>query len=311
MRNPDVLRPIRVRGMVEPIDLLDAMLTIRGVETAVATASLAGRFEGPVHVSLGQEGASVGVVAAMADGDVLFSNHRGHGHALAFGLDPRAVVAEILGDDRGTAGGRGGSMHIFDPPLGFYGTNGIVGDGAGLVTGAGLALARTATGDVAVSIFGDGAMGTGIVYEAMNLAALWRLPVIFVCENNGFAEMTPTSVHLSSDPAARARSFGLSVEVTDGRDVLSVRDAMAGLLERARDRMPSFLEIRTDRWTGHYVGDQHSYRPPEAEVSWRNERCPIRGLASRLAHDDAWVATQEKRYADAASRLVEELLGGA
>lgn len=299
-----------MRGSSDPAALLEAMLTVRAFESALAAASLSGRFEGPVHVSLGQEGASVGMVSAMREGDVLFSNHRGHGHALAFGLDPTAVIAEVLGSPRGLAGGRGGSMHIFDVAMGFLGTNGVVGAGAGLVTGAGLALKRT-PGRVAVAVFGDGAMATGIVHESMNLAALWGLPVVFVCENNGFAEMTPTKVHLSSDPATRARGIGLETRVVDARDVVAVREAMTRSLEVARRGAPSFLEVRTDRWTGHFVGDQHVYRPPEAEDEWRDARCPIRELARRLGHPGEWVALAEESHLGAATALVDEVLGAA
>jgi TPP-dependent pyruvate/acetoin dehydrogenase alpha subunit len=176
--NGDRIARLALRGTkVRREELLMAMLTIRAIETAVAGAYLERRFEGPLHVSSGQEGAAVGVVAAMGPDDVLVSNHRGHGHALAFGLDPLRVVAEIIGDPCGYSGGRGGSMHIFSPEDGFLGTNGIVGDGAGLATGAALAIQQQRRSGVAVAMVGDGAMATGIVYESFNLARLWNLPV--------------------------------------------------------------------------------------------------------------------------------------
>jgi TPP-dependent pyruvate/acetoin dehydrogenase alpha subunit len=278
-----MILPIQLRGRnAGDAELLAAMETIRAIESALFDASIAGRLEGPLHVSLGEEAVAVGVAAALSATDVLLSNHRGHGHALAFGLDPWKLVAEVIGDPRGYAGGRGGSMHIFDPASGFLGTNGIVGGNAAVALGAALALQIEAQGRVAVVIIGDGAMASGGVYEAFNLAVLWRLPVLFVCANNGYAEMTPTSVHLSSTPMSRAEAFGLSAVTVDGTEAAAVKLAVAGAVERARLGEAGFVEVKCYRFGGHYVGDPARYRPVGEDAEWRDRHCPIRKLARRL-----------------------------
>lgn len=286
------------------------MQSIRAVETVLRDASLQGRFEGPLHVSLGQESVAVGVIAALDATDVVISNHRGHGHALAYGLDPTRVIAEIVGGRSGYAGGRGGSMHIFSTAEGFMGTNGIVGDPAGIALGIALASKVLGRSTVAVAFVGDGAMGTGIVYESMNLAALWQLPYVLVCENNGYAEMTPTAVHLSSPPHERARAFGLATEVVDGMEVEAVRRAAARALEAARSGRPAFLEVGTYRWTGHYVGDPRQYRPADDEEAWRAARDPIRAHARAIGIDEAEFATSQEAFQRAATEVLEEVIAG-
>ncbi|MBP5858547.1 thiamine pyrophosphate-dependent dehydrogenase E1 component subunit alpha [Marivibrio halodurans] len=271
-----MIAPIRLRGRsLDARDFLTAMQTIRGVELALQEASVARAVEGPLHVSLGEEAVAVGLVAAMDPRDVLLSNHRGHGHALAMGLDVATVIAEVVGHPDGFAGGRGGSMHIFDPESGFLGTNGIVGGNAGVAVGTSLALQLEGDRRVAVVVFGDGAMGTGIVYESINLAALWKLPVVFVCENNGYAEMTPTSVHLSSAPSERARGFGLTSMEIDGTDVEKVATGMRAAIETAREGEPVFVEAVCFRFGGHYAADPARYRPKGEDDDWRSTRCPI------------------------------------
>lgn len=308
--NLDIV-PLALRGE-DPIadGLLRAMQTIRAVETVLRDASLQGRFEGPLHVSLGQESVAVGVMAALEPADPVLSNHRGHGHALAYGLDPERVIAEIVGAPGGPARGGGGSMHIFATSEGFMGTNGVVGDPAGI--GLGIALASTVRQERSVTVvfIGDGAMGTGIVYEAMNIAALWRLPYVLVCENNGYAEMTPTSVHLSSPPNERARAFGLAAEVVDGIDVEHVRAAAERAVAAARSRHAAFLEVRTHRWTGHYVGDPREYRPPEEEAEWRRAHDPIRSLARRMQIDDNALRASQLALEHAATELLDRVIRG-
>jgi TPP-dependent pyruvate/acetoin dehydrogenase alpha subunit len=189
------------------------------------------------------------------------------------------VIAEIVGHRDGLAQGRGGSMHLFDPASGFLGTNGIVGGNAGVALGAGLSIQLEGRKRVAVVVFGDGAMGSGVVYEAFNLAVLWKLPVLFVCENNGYAELTPTRVHLSSAPADRAKAFGLHALAADGTDVAAVADAASASLRRARAGEPAFLELRCFRFGGHYAADPAKYRPPGEDELWRHTKCPIAALA--------------------------------
>lgn len=287
--------------------LLHAMQVIRAVETALADAYLEGRFGGPLHVSLGQEGAAVGIAAAMGPEDVFVSNHRGHGHALAVGLEPMRVVAEIVGDPCGFSGGVGGSMHVLSPEDRFLGTNGIVGDGAGLAVGAALALQLEGRGGAAVAVVGDGAMATGIVAESLNLAHLWRLPVLFVCENNQYAELTPTDVHLSTGPADRASGFGFPTFRARGEDVESVMGAADEGLQLARSGQPAFVEVVTHRWGGHYVGDPMHYRPEGEDDLWRERYSPIERLARSLGREEE----ASREYAEllgAARALVDEVL---
>lgn len=283
------------------------MQLVRAAEDVVRQASLEGRFDGPVHVSLGQEAVAVGIGAALEDGDALVSNHRGHGHALAFGLDPDRVLAEIVGHPSGYSGGRGGSMHIFDPDRRFLGTNGIVGDPVALAAGAALSLTRDDPGKVAVVVIGDGAMGTGVVYECFNLAMLWKLPIVFVCENNGYAEMTPTATHLATEPTTRAKAFGLATASVDGNAVTAVRDAVSRAVRAARKRRPAFVEARCHRWGGHYVGDPGLYRPPGEDATWRDAD-PIRALAAELGLSETALESAQAELVTTARRLVDGFL---
>ncbi len=304
-----MIAPLALRGrQPDDTELLAAMETIRAIESALAQAAGEGRLEGPLHVSVGEEAVAVGVAAAMGSDDVLLSNHRGHGHALAFGLDPWKVVAEVTGHPEGYAGGRGGSMHIFDPTSGFMGTNGIVGSNAGVATGAGLALQLEGRGRVALVVVGDGAMASGVVYEAFNLAVLWSLPVVFVCGNNGYAELTPTSIHLSSAPFERAQAFGLDAAPVDGTDVGDVRAGVVRAVESARRGRPAFVEARCYRFGGHYVGDAGRYRPEGEDAEWRRVHCPIRRLGHRLGLREPELETRLAAVRQQADELVRTLV---
>jgi TPP-dependent pyruvate/acetoin dehydrogenase alpha subunit len=309
-----VTAPLRLRTAAAPVDapaLLHALQVVRAVETALYEVGVRGELEGPVHVSLGQEAVAVGTAAAMTSSDRMLSTHRGHGHALAMGLDPRRVVAEILCHSDGYGRGVGGSMHLVAAEHGFLGTNGIVGANAGLAVGAALsaALGADQDGDAAavVCMIGDGALGTGIVYESLNLAALWSLPLVFVCENNQYAEMTPTSVHLATPPQQRAASFGLASCTVDGDDAEAVQHTLLEALASARRGHPAFVECTTHRWTGHYVGDPQRYRAEGEAEAWRAHD-PIGRLAVRLRKDPA---AEAARLLDEARALVTELLAGA
>lgn len=312
MTAPPSLDALKLRGAnANAGNLLRAMQTVRALETVLRDASLKGRFEGPLHVSLGQESVAVGVTAALESTDIVVSNHRGHGHALAFGLDPTRVMAEIVGSPRGTNGGVGGSMHIFATAEGFMGTNGIVGDPAGIGVGVALASKVLRTGSVVVAFIGDGAMGSGIVYEAMNLAVLWQLPFVLVCENNGFAEMTPTAVHLSSPPHERARAFGMVAETVEAIDVDAVHRVAKRAVESARLGRPAFVEALTYRWTGHYVGDPREYRPPAEEDEWRRAHDPIRALAQKLGLRGEDVDESQRNLCATADAMLDEILADA
>ncbi len=309
---PSSLEALTLRGRnSSAADLLRAMQTIRAMETVLRDASLKGRFEGPLHVSLGQESVAVGVTAALESTDVVVSNHRGHGHALAFGLDPARVMAEIIGSPKGMNGGVGGSMHIFATDDGFMGTNGIVGDPAGIGVGVALASKVLHAGSVVVAFIGDGAMGSGIVYEAMNLAVLWQLPYVLVCENNGFAEMTPTAVHLSSPAHERARAFGMATETVEAIDVDAVHEVANRAVESARSGRPAFVEALTYRWSGHYVGDPREYRPPAEEEQWRRAHDPIRALAQKLGLRGEDVDESERSLRATAEAMLDDILADA
>lgn len=299
-----MIEPAAIGSLVDatPEDRLFAMQLIRAVEESLAWANRERHYVGPLHVSLGQEATPVGLCSALTPHDVLLSNHRGHGHALARGVPPERVLREILT-------GFGGSMHLFFREFGFLGTNGIVGDNAAIALGPAWAAQLDRHESITCVILGDGAFGTGVVYEAMNLAALWRLPILFCCENNGYAEMTPTSVHLSTSPAERAAAFGLVSSTADGTDLPDVLRAARTAAESARRNEPAFLEIRTHRFGGHYVGDPGMYRPEGEDEAWQRDFSPIDRFASTIGIPMRDVeATQTVLYEEM-RRKVGDILG--
>lgn len=242
--------------------LYRTMLTIRVFEQRVAREFKTGEIPGFVHMYVGEEAVAAGVCANLHDDDYVTSTHRGHGHCIAKGCDLAAMMAEIYGREDGLCKGRGGSMHIADFSRGMLGANAIVGGGIALATGAGLSASVRASGQVAVAFFGDGAANQGVLHESLNLAAIWRLPVVYVCENNGFAESTPAAYATSvPDVAARAAGYGIPGVVADGGDVLEVYAAARAAVERARaGEGPTLLEVKTYRFRGHFEGDPERYR---------------------------------------------------
>jgi pyruvate dehydrogenase E1 component alpha subunit len=243
------------------------MLRIRLFEQKLAELYKGGRLVGVVHLSIGQEATAVGVCSALRPGDQITSTHRGHHHMLARGLEARRMFAEILGRAGGYCGGKGGSMHVSAPAEGAMGANGIVGGGIAHAVGLALAAQRLGSGSVAVAFFGDGAANQGVLFESLNLAALWRVPVLFVCENNGYTEFTPTdAVTAGESIAARATPFGIPAEHVDGDDVVAVNQIAEEAVERARSGGGStFIECRTARWRGHHEGEESyakQYRDP-------------------------------------------------
>jgi TPP-dependent pyruvate/acetoin dehydrogenase alpha subunit len=276
-----------LRPDISASDLLDMytqMVRIRHFEEQVRSLSQGGLVPGLVHLCAGQEATNVGVCHQLRDTDYIASHHRGHGHCLAKGAKSDLLLAEILGKAAGYCGGRSGSMHVFDPEHGNLGTNGIVGGGIPLAAGAALAIRNRETDDVAVAYFGDGALNQGLVPECMNMAAIWKLPVIFVCENNGFGEFTALEdVTAGSSLTARGEVFDIpSVEI-DGMDVLVVHHAFSQALARARKGDgPSFIVCDTYRFGGHHAGDKQDYKDAEEARLWR-ERDPIPKLARHLA----------------------------
>ncbi|WP_404863524.1 thiamine pyrophosphate-dependent dehydrogenase E1 component subunit alpha [Georhizobium sp. MAB10] len=259
------------------------MLLIRYFEEQVRSLSQGGLVPGLVHLCAGQEATNAGTCMHLRKDDYIASHHRGHGHCLAKGARPHLLMAEILGRQTGYCGGRSGSMHIFDRENGNLGTNGIVGGGIPLAAGAALSAKARGTEQIAVAYFGDGALNQGLVPECMNMAAIWSLPVVFVCENNGFGEFTAIEdVTAGQSLLSRGQVYDIpSVEV-DGMDVLAVSAAFVEARDRARrGGGPSFLLCNTYRFGGHHAGDRQDYKSEEDARLWR-DRDPIPKLAMHL-----------------------------
>lgn len=255
------------------------MRLIRRFEERVVELVNRDEIPGVTHEYVGQEAVATGVCAALRPDDVITSTHRGHGHILAKGGDPRRMMAELMGKASGYNRGRGGSMHIADLSLGIYGANGIVGAGAPIACGAALAGKLARSDRVAVSFFGDGGMNQGVVHEALNLAAIWKLPVVFVCENNGYAISASISeMAVVERLADRAAAYGMPGTSVDGMDVLTVHAAAGEAVERARTGAgPTLLECRTYRFVGHFTAEKArgiKYRSDEEIARWR-ERDPV------------------------------------
>lgn len=260
------------------------MLRIRAFEERVAACFAGGEIPGFIHLSTGQEAVPATVCALLRPDDLVGATHRGHGQVLAKGADPQRVMAELFGRATGTCKGKGGSMHLCDMTHGVLGTNGVV--GAALPIGVGTALAAQVrgTGQVAVCFFGDGAASTGAAHEALNLASVWALPVVFVCENNGYAEFTPQAVHTRvASIAARAPAYGMPGVTVDGNDVPELWAAASAAVGAARSGAgPTLLEAMTYRWRGHHEGDPTAYRTKEELEAWRG-RDPIPRFRAWLA----------------------------
>ena len=259
--------------------LYRTMRLIRRFEERVVELVNTNEIPGVTHEYVGQEAVATGVCAALRADDIITSTHRGHGHILAKGGAPRRMIAELMGKADGYNRGRGGSMHIADLSLGIYGANGIVGAGTPIACGAGLAAKLQGTGQVAVTFFGDGGMNQGVVHEAMNLAAIWKLPVIFVCENNGYAiSASIAQMAVIQRLADRAAAYGMPGESVDGMDVLAVHDATARVVARARSgEGPTLIECRTYRFVGHFTAEKMRgirYRSDEEIAAWR-QRDPV------------------------------------
>lgn len=261
------------------------MVAIRLFEEQVNELYTHALMPGLAHLYVGEEAVAVGICEALQPADYITSTHRGHGHCLAKGASPERMFAELLGKEAGYCRGKGGSMHIADPATGNLGANAIVCGSAGIATGAAFAAQRLGNGRIAVCFFGEGALGQGILYEVMNLARLYKLPVIYVCENNLYTEYTHYSETTAGDILQRATAFGVQGESVDGQDVRAVHAAALRLVERARaGEGPAFLLCNTYRYTGHHVGDinREYYRSKQEEQLWKTERDPIKNLAAWL-----------------------------
>ncbi|RBI73523.1 ABC transporter substrate-binding protein [Roseovarius sp. TE539] len=254
------------------------MVRIRAFEDNANQLYLSAKMPGLTHMYSGQEAVAVGICDALEATDKITSTHRGHGHCVAKGAEFKQMFCELLGKEEGYCRGKGGSMHIADQENGNLGANAIVGGSMGIATGAALSAKLAKTGDVAVCFFGDGATAQGLWYEVMNMAALWHLPVIYACENNGYSEYTRTDEIAAGSLTARAEAFGIEAHKVDGQDVLAVNELTERLIARARKgEGPFFLELATYRYHGHHVGDinREYYRSKDEESEWKENRDPI------------------------------------
>jgi pyruvate dehydrogenase E1 component alpha subunit len=271
------------------------MEMIRQFEDQVNQLYTRAVMPGLAHLYIGEEAVAVGICEALHRDDYITSTHRGHGHCLAKGASPDRMFAELLGKEAGYCKGKGGSMHIADPASGNLGANAIVGGSAGIATGAAFSAKHRGTKQVAVCFFGEGALGQGLLYEVMNLARLWNLPVIYICENNMYNEYTHYSETTAGEILARPAAFGIPAEAVDGQDVRAVNAVASRMVEQARDgNGPSFLLCNTYRYHGHHVGDvsREYYRAKQEEAQWRAERDPIGVLASWLLKEKLATQTQ-------------------
>ncbi len=279
--------------------MLRQMLTIRRFEERASADYLAGTIYGVVHCYIGEEAVAVGVCSALDRGDRIISTHRGHGHCIAKGADLNRMMAELYGRQTGYCKGKGGSMHIADFGIGMLGANGIVGGGIAIVTGAGLAAQMEGKGAVAVSFFGDGASNAGPFHECMNIAATWKLPMLYVCENNMYAANTAAAAtHALSDVAARAAGYGIPGMVVDGNDIFAVHQAANQAVDRARSGDgPTLIECKTYRWRGHTERRGQADPRDLGEIEEWKGKDPIALLERRLREqgelDDAGLQTLE------------------
>src|SRR5437868_4770312 len=281
------------------------MLLIRRFEEKVEERFRAGELSGFLHVAIGQEAVAVGVCQAMADGDVFASTHRAHAHALARGMHPNALMAELYGKLEGCSRGYGGSMHLYDVEIGFLGANAVVGGGLPAITGAALAFKLRGESRVGVAFFGDGATNIGTFHESLNLAQLWEVPAVFCCENNHYAESTPATQQLPiKDLSKRAVAFGMHSITVGGQDVEEVYSAAKKALDYARSgKGPVFFLCETYRLVGHYVGDPQVYRPKGEMQELRETQDPLDRARERLELSDDDL--------EALEREVQELVEGS
>jgi pyruvate dehydrogenase E1 component alpha subunit len=294
-------------GGEQAVHLLATMWRIRLFEERVGRLKRADEVHGLVHLSVGQEGVAAGVCTQLRDDDAVYSGHRAHGHAIAKGAPLGRALAELMGRDGGLCRGLGGSMHLVDVEHGFMGATGVVGGNIPIALGSALAARLRGDDSVAVVFFGDGAVQAGHFNETVNLATLWRLPIVLVCENNGFAEFTPRSAHTNVERVSDVVApYGLGRETVDGNDVVAVRDASERFVEAARSGDgPFLLECLTHRLRGHYEGDPERYRAAIAGEEWQ-ALDPILRLQRRLGVDGADIEEQAREEVEEAVRFARE-----
>ncbi|MFN8451612.1 MAG: thiamine pyrophosphate-dependent dehydrogenase E1 component subunit alpha [Anaerolineae bacterium] len=297
------------------LHMYEQMFKIRTFEEHVNDLYTSAKMPGLAHLYIGEEAVAVGVCQALRRDDYITSTHRGHGHCLAKGASVDRMFCELLGKEAGYCRGKGGSMHIADQDTGNLGANAIVGGSAALATGAAFASKRLGTGRVVVCFFGEGALGQGVLYEAMNMAQLWKLPVLYVCENNLYNEYTHHTESTAGSMTARPEAFGIHTAEVDGQDVRAVYETAQSLVERARrGEGPAFMLCHTYRYHGHHVGDisRAYYRSPDEENFWKANRDPLRALSDWLiaGHmaDDGVIAQIEQSVQAEVQTAVEYAL---
>ena len=271
------------------LHVYEQMYKIRAFENATNDLYLTAKMPGLAHLYIGEEAVAVGICETLRNDDYITSTHRGHGHCLAKGAAMDRMFAELLGKEAGYCRGKGGSMHIADQDTGNLGANAIVGGSAGIATGAALSIKMRKSDQVAVCFFGDGALGQGLFYEVANMAALWKLPVIYVVEHNLYGEYTHYTETMAGDVLTRAQGFGLHAVEVDGQDVRAVMDVTSELVARARrGEGPSLLLCHTYRYHGHHVGDINRayYRSPQEEAEWKSQRDPLNTLEDWLVSEN-------------------------
>jgi pyruvate dehydrogenase E1 component alpha subunit len=287
--------------------IYERMRLIRAFEERVAKLFAEGRIPGFVHLYAGEEAVGVGAIECLTDEDYITSTHRGHGHCIAKGVPVGEMMAELFGRSGGCCRGKGGSMHVADLSRGMLGANGIVGGGPPLAAGAALTAKVLKTGAVTICFFGDGAAEQGTTHEAMNLAAVWKLPVVFVCENNQFAESTPWTYHCAATSIAdRAASYNMPGVLVQGDDVIAVGEAVGEAVARARrGEGPSLIEARTWRYFGHFEGDQVTYRTAEQSTDYRRQHDPLKLFASQASERNLLTTEDIERIDQDAEKQVD------
>jgi pyruvate dehydrogenase E1 component alpha subunit len=271
------------RTITQKKEMYRKLWLARLFEESVNEMFMRGEIKGTTHLSIGQEGAAVGVIAAIREDDLIMSSHRGHSHCIAKNADLKRMMSELTGKATGFCKGLGGSMHIVDIGSGNYGANGIIGPAIAIATGVALALKKDGEGKIIADFFGDGTSNTGSFHESLNMAALWKLPIVYICENNQYGMSTPVEKCVSvPNIADRAAAYGIPGIICDGNDVLEIIRVVEEASERARNgEGPTLIELKTYRWLGHSKSDRCAYRTREEEAEWK-KRCPILRFGNHL-----------------------------
>jgi TPP-dependent pyruvate/acetoin dehydrogenase alpha subunit len=292
----------------EKIDLYTLMYRIRAFEERGFISFNKGLTHGVLHLYTGEEAIAAGCIYDLRKGDYITSTHRGHGHLIAKGADMGRMFAELLGKETGYCRGRGGSMHITDMTIGILGANGIVGAGVPIAVGAGFGIKYKGLDQVVLCFFGDGTIATGAFHEGINMASVWKLPVVFVCENNLYGISVPIKKACALDTLAnRSAGYGIPGVCVDGNDVLAVRKAATEAVDRARrGEGPTFLECQTYRWYGHFTADDGKYRPAEEVRYWKEERDPIKNLAKEMLNKNEVTQQELERIHDEVNEEIEK-----